>query len=502
MSAAPQAADVLVVGAGPAGLAAAVAAAERGRSVRVLDAGRQPGGQFWRHPDEQAHPHYSGDGQHAWRTYLDLRTRFDDAVRAGRVRYHPDTQVWSLARSRGGRPAADEATAEGAAEDGATDAGDARFEVRTTPTTAAVGAGTELHLARRVVVCTGAYDRQLPVPGWDLPGVMSAGGVQAFVKANGVAPGQRVVVAGTGPFLLPVAASVARAGARVVAVCEAASMTGWVRHVRPALGLPAKLGEAAEYAALLARHRIPVRTRTVVSEVLGEDRVTGVRLSRVDREGRTRGGRVLSGVDVVGLGWGFTPQLELVAALCGRTRVDIDGSPVGVVDRRQESDVPGLFLAGEVTGVGGAALAVAEGALAGAAAGGADVVDPAVERTIRRHRAFAAAMHTVHAVPPRWASWLTDDTLVCRCEEVPYAQVREARSDLGAGDGRDLKSFARVGMGWCQGRMCGFAAGCLATGETGPRAGEAAAGAIKRPLAGPVRIGDLAELPSADDRSA
>lgn len=468
--------DVAVIGAGPAGLAAAVAAAERGRTVAVVDAGEAPGGQFWRHPSETVWPRYDGRGQHAWRVYTDLRRRFDAAIARKAVTYLPGRQVWFLSRQNGG------------------------FQVRMNPATASHGRGTGLLRSDRLVLCTGAYDRQLPVPGWDLPGVMSAGGVQAFVKANGVSPGRRVVVAGTGPFLLPVAASVARAGGTVVAVCEAASLTGWLPQLRTALRSPAKLGEAAEYAATFARHRIRWRTRTVVTEVLGGERVTGVRLSRVDGQGRVLPGRdtILSDIDVVGFGWGFTPQLELAVALGARTRVDVDGSVVGVVDQRQATDVPGLFLAGELTGVGGALLAVAEGTVAGASAGGAPDPHPALARKIRRYREFAAAMHTAHPVPPGWESWLTPDTLVCRCEEVPYEHVRAARTELGAGDTRSLKSFTRTGMGWCQGRICGFAAGCLATSDTGQRAGRAAEGALKRPLAAPVRLGDLAELPTID----
>ncbi|EHR60297.1 thioredoxin reductase [Saccharomonospora cyanea NA-134] len=465
-----------MVGAGPAGLAAAVAAVERGRKVVVVDAGEQPGGQFWRHPNEVARPGYDGRGQHAWPVYTRLRSRFDAAVAREAVTYRPGRQVWMVSRKGTG------------------------FEVRTTPTTAAHGRGTDVLECDRLVLCTGAYDRQLPVPGWDLPGVMSAGGVQAFVKANGVSPGRRVVVAGTGPFLLPVAASVARAGATVAAVCESASLTGWLPHLRSAVRSPAKLGEAAEYAATFARHRIRWRTRTVVTEVLGSERVTGVRLSRVDAAGRVLPGRdtVLTDVDVVGFGWGFTPQLELATALGARTRVDVDGSLVGVVDDRQATDVPGLFLAGELTGVGGALLAVAEGTVAGASAAGAPSPDAALVRDIRRHRDFAAAMHTAHPVPAGWESWLTPDTLVCRCEEVPYERVRQARTELGADDARGLKSFTRTGMGWCQGRICGFAAGCLSTSDTGQSAGHATSGAVKRPLAAPVRIGDLAELPTTD----
>jgi len=465
--------DIAVVGAGPAGLAAGVAAAEAGARVAVVDAGSQPGGQFWRHPAETVEPEPDGHGHHGWNSYLDLRARFDAAQRAGRITYLPGLQVWMAERS----------------EDG--------FVLRTT---AAVGSAHPLTvMAARLVLCPGGYDRQLPVPGWDLPGVMAAGGIQAFIKANGVLPGKRFVIAGTGPFLLPVAAGVAEAGGKVLAVLESSSPSAWLPHLRAASGVPEKALEGAEYAAVFARHRIPYRTRSIVTGVLGSGKAEGVRTARVDADGRVRPGtgRVYADVDVVGFGWGFTPQMELPVSLGVETRLDADGSLVGVVDERQQSSVPGLFLAGEVTGVGGATLAVLEGLAAGAAAARPDSDVPVKQpAAIARHRRFARAMHLAHPVPAAWQDWLTPDTTVCRCEEVTAGDITEARENLGARDVRSLKSFTRAGMGWCQGRVCGFAAACLGAGPgEAPDAGSLA-GSAKRPLAAPVGIGELAGLDS------
>lgn len=495
-------ADVAVVGAGPAGLAAAVAAAESGAAVALVDAGAQPGGQFWRHRPETVVPEPDGRGHHGWKSYLDLRTRFDAARRLGRITYLPGLQVWMAQRNSPGQ------------------GNDAGFTLRTTPTVAGAepgSAGGNTVVARRLVLCPGGYDRQLPVPGWELPGVMAAGGIQAFIKANGILPGKRFVIAGTGPFLLPVAANIAEAGGKVLAVIESSSPTAWLPHLRAAAGVPEKALEGAEYAAIFARHRIPYRTRSIVTGVLGTgvlgtDRVSGVSTARVDAEGRVRPGteRVYEDVDVVGFGWGFTPQMELPLSFGVKTRLDADGSLVGVVDELQQSSVPGLFLAGEVTGVGGATLAVLEGLAAGtAAAGGAaagtaaagGAVSPEksapLEKTAARHRRFAEAMHRAHPVPDAWQDWLTPETTVCRCEEVTAGQITEAREELGAHDARSLKSFTRAGMGWCQGRVCGFAAACLGAGPGSSPTAESLSGIAKRPLAAPVGIGELAALDAA-----
>ncbi|MGW9550526.1 FAD/NAD(P)-dependent oxidoreductase [Citricoccus zhacaiensis] len=484
--------DVAVVGAGPAGLAAAGAAAERGATVVCVDGNDQPGGQFWRHPDEQARPAYDGAGHHGWKTYLRLRRRFEAGRTSGQITYLPGRHVWMLQADGG--PAGG-----GSAGDGFVLRTNAAHDVGARPGAATVR-------ARRLVLCTGGHDRQLPVPGWDLPGVMAAGGIQGYLKTNGTLPGTSMVIAGTGPFLLPVAATVAEAGGTVRAVCESTNLTGWLPRLGTAVRVPSKGLEGAEYAAALVRHRIPYRLRTAVIAILGSDRVEAVRTARLDAAGQPLPGteRTIEGVDTVGLGWGFTPQLELPVSLGAATTTDADGSLICTVDGRQESSVPGLYLAGEITGVGGAVLAVAEGEIAGAAAGGrAGRGRRREDRTVRTHRAFARAMHEAHPVPAGWQEWLEDDTIVCRCEEVTAGEITGARDDLGAADARSMKSMTRAGMGWCQGRMCGFATACLAVGGV---ADEASLRSVaKRPVAHPITLAEVAALgepPTIDEPDA
>ncbi len=480
--------DLAVVGAGPAGLAAAVAAAEQGLRVALVDAATQPGGQFWRHPDESVPVADEGRGQHLWRRFADLRRRLHalevPTREGGRIDRIAGNQVWFI------EP----------------DGSSGSYTLHLSPTDAGATQPTAPGRVRAaaLVLCPGGYDRQLPVPGWDLPGVMTAGGVQALLKAHRSVAGRRAVVAGTGPFLLPVAQGLADAGATVVAVCEANAVTGWARSPLGAAAVPSKALEAAAYAWALARHRIPYRTRTVVTEVIGEGEARSVRLGRLDRGGRLRPDTppIDLEVDLVAFGWGFTPSLELVSAVGGSTRVDVDESLVAQVDTWQRCDsdrAPGVYVAGEATGVGGAALALAEGELAGLAAsrdqGRRAVSDRTVRRlrrTIKRGRAFAAAMHRAHPVPSGWQGWLRPQTTVCRCEEVTVEDLCVARDSLGAADARTVKLLARPGMGWCQGRVCGYATAKLAA-PAGERLNAAdLASTAKRTLAAPVSLGDLA----------
>ncbi|NED94389.1 FAD-dependent oxidoreductase [Phytoactinopolyspora alkaliphila] len=444
--------DVAVVGAGPAGLAAAAAAAHTGTRVGVVDNGRRPGGQFWRHPVHRGHE--VADLQHDVHTFAALAPALHS------VTYLSVHDVWSVARTDGG------------------------FTIRALHQDAEV----TVH-ARTLVLATGAYDRQLPFPGWDLPGVYTAGGAQALLKGHQVAVGPRVVVGGTGPFLLPVAAGLARRGAHVRGVFEANRTAGWLRHLPAVTGAGAKAAEATGYAATLARHRVPYRGSHAVVAAHGDGHVEAVTVARLNRDWSVRPGSERTvACDAVAVGWGFTPRLELPLALGCATRVDVDGSVVVDVDHRQASSVPGVYVAGEATGVGGAALAVLEGEIAGLAATSLPT------HHLLRHRAalrrFAAAMHAVHPVRDGWQDWLSPETVVCRCEEVTVSSIRSAVHQLGATDARSVKLMCRAGMGWCQGRICGFPAGVIAAAETGRPAD--LRGLSERPIAVPIPLGVLA----------
>jgi NADP-dependent aldehyde dehydrogenase len=475
--------DIAVVGGGPAGLAAAVAALRSGMRVVLIDAGAQLGGQYWRHPVAPAASAHDHAGHRDWHVFEALSERFGRHCQTGAAVHLAATQVWFIEPPAPGSTQAD----------------------WTLHLASVCGPTGELArdkvCAARLILCPGCYDRQLPVPGWDLPGVMAAGGVQALLKGHRTLAGKRAVVAGCGPFLLPVAQQLARNGAQVVAVCEASRISAWGRHLPAVARTPAKFTEAASYAWSLARARIRYRTGTVVRMIEPDSsgqRVGAVRVSKLDGDGSLKEPSARLEVDLVALGWGFTPSLELVSAIGAETRVDVDQSLVAVVDEHQQSTVAGVYIAGEAAGVGGAHLALAEGELAGIVAAGASHLERprvrALIREIRRHRAFAVAMHEAHRIPARWSEWLSPETLVCRCEEVAYARVSDAVSELGAGDARTLKLLTRCGMGWCQGHVCGFAAASLAA--AGQRR-ELQADDL-RPLAkqfpcAPIGLGSLAE---------
>ncbi|WP_328323193.1 MULTISPECIES: FAD/NAD(P)-dependent oxidoreductase [unclassified Streptomyces] len=466
--------DLAVIGAGCAGLAGAVAASELGLSVALLDASGQVGGAFYRHPAPTLGAARPQALHHDWSAFTELHRR----LAASGVDHLSAHHVWTVAREDGELWVVHAVT-------GADGDGERPARVR----------------ARAILLATGASERQLPFPGWTLPGVVAAGGAQAMLKSGLVLPGKRVVVAGSGPLLLAVASSLAGAGARIPAVVEASGYLGYARHPRALAVSPHKWVEAAVHGAALLRHRVRLRTRSAVTEVLGTDRVEAVTVSRVDADWRpVRGtGRTIA-CDALAVGHGLVPQIDLATGLGCTTRRTPDGTRALVLDDLQETSVPGIWAAGETGGVGGSQLACTEGELAGIAVAaqlcGTRLLDGGRRvRVLRRRRdrmrAFASAMATAHAPGPGWTGWLRDDTDVCRCEEVSAGRIREAVTDFGARDARTVKLLTRAGMGWCQGRMCGAAVDCLATGG-----GEGAVrpSVERRPLPVPVRLGVLGSL--------
>lgn len=479
-----------VIGAGPAGMAGAVAAADAGVAVTVVDSAPSPGGQFYRQPAARLHARAPQRMHHGWRAWLALKSRFDRHVAAGRVRHLADHHVWIAQRSGDG------------------------YRVH-----ALVGPQQQRSVtvdADALLLATGAYERVLPFPGWTLPGVVTAGGAQAMLKGALVLPGREVVVAGTGPLLLPVAAGLADAGASVSALVESAAGSGFARMAPALAARPGKLAEAAGYAARLAAHRIAILHRHAVVAAHGSDRVEAVTVAALDAAGRVRPGtEKLIRCDALAIGHGLLPHLDLALTL--GARVEGEAQPAVTVDAEQRTSVPGLWAAGEATGIGGAALAQVEGEIAGrsiaAWSGGPrrawqdedHARSPAwtdAERDRRRLRAFSAALRSAYSAPVAWIEQVDDGTTVCRCEEVRAGAIREAVRDYGAADQRTVKLLTRAGMGWCQGRMCGPAVGGLlggpgGEGETG--GGTGAAVAARRAFARPVPLGVLAGLECASE---
>ncbi|MFC8131370.1 FAD-dependent oxidoreductase [Streptomyces sp. NPDC057302] len=487
MTAGAEPPSAAVIGAGPAGLAAALAAAQRGVRVTVIDSAPQAGGQFYRRPAEALGARRPQALHHQWRTWERLRDGLAEQITAGRITHLTEHHVWFVERRIGGAAAPQQQPRSSRRPQ----AGAHGFLVH-----ALLGPAQEESVAVHadaVLLATGGYEKVLPFPGWTLPGVITAGGAQAMLKGGLVLPGRTVVVAGTGPLLMPVAAGLAAAGADVAALVESADPKSFARQAATLAAHPDKLAEGARYAAQLLRHRVPLPPRHTVVEAHGKDALEAVTIAALDTAGRVRPGTERRiPCDTLAVGHGMLPHTDLAEGLGCR----VDGLNV-TVDAEQRTDVPGVWAAGETTGIGGAALSLAEGHIAGrslAARLRGSEPDPrawaSAAKSRTKMREFAAALGAVYVPPAHWTEQLHDDTLVCRCEEVPASAVREAVEELGATDARTVKLLTRAGMGWCQGRMCSAAVAGLAGCEER---------SARRPFARPVPLGVLAEERAADD---
>jgi D-hydroxyproline dehydrogenase subunit alpha len=381
--------DLAVAGAGPAGIAAAVRAAEAGRRVVLLDAGAGPGGQIWR--------------------------------RSARFPAPPVAAEWLAALERSGAAVISQAEICGIAPG---------FRIAVESRGAALAISAD-----RLVIATGARERFLPFPGWTLPNVFGIGGAQALAKSGTSFDGKRVVLAGSGPLLLPAAATLSRCGANVVLVAEQAPIRRVASFAASLWRTPHLWTEAARYRRAFR----PARYATGIwaLEAHGENEVSAVTLT----DGRRRWREAC---DALCTGYGLVPNTEL-ARLLG---CEMNGEAVRV-DEQQRASISGVFCAGEPTGIGGVELALVEGEIAGlCAAGKADRAHrllPARERA----RRYASRLDRAFRLRPELRTVATPGTIVCRCEDVRLGDVDPSWSP------RQAKLYTRAGMGPCQGRVCG-----------------------------------------------
>ena len=296
--------------------------------------------------------------------------------------------------------------------------------------------GSVVFRAHAIVLATGARELLLPFPGWTLPNVFGVGGLQALIKAGLNVAGRRVVIAGSGPLVLPVAATAAQHGARVLEVCEQASARHLLAFGAALWQSPSKVAAAVRYRA--AFRGAAFRTHTWIERAHGESRVERVTLSNGRRSWTVD-------CDLVATACGLVPNVELGTMLDCRV---VNGALS--VDDSQRTSVPTVFAAGECTGVGGEELAIAEGEIAGLVAAGRSADSLRAARDRGRH--FAQRMATAFAARPELLERPDSNTIVCRCEDVRMAALRGEWSG-----GREAKLATRAGMGACQGRVCGAA---------------------------------------------
>ena len=385
--------DVLVIGGGPAGMAAAVRAAECGVRVGIVDDNAAPGGQIWRGAVEE-----------------------DDLT--------PEATRWRQLMQNSGITRL---------------CGRSVFDLPSPGVVWAEGPDGHCELQyRNLVLATGARERFVPFPGWTLPNVTGAGGLQALVKSGLPIRGRRVVVAGTGPLLLAVAAYLHKHGAVIPIICEQASWASLAQFTAALIRHPGKIKEGL---ALKRKLRgVPFAANTWPLAANGRHALESVDISR-------GGKRETIACDYLACGFHLVPNIEL-PMLLGCT---IEEGFVQV-DDLQRTSVDRVSCAGEPTGIGGLELSLIEGQIAGLAAAAGDAEKA---RTLfhqrRKARSFVRILDRTFRLRSELRKLATAETIVCRCEDIPYSRLQEQSS------WRAAKLHTRCGMGPCQGRVCGAA---------------------------------------------
>ncbi len=429
--------DLLIIGAGPAGLSAALVAADRGACVGIVDDNPLPGGQIWR--QGPAHPPVGR-----------ARALLGALEQRPNVAHLPGTRVVQVLPGK-------------------------RLLVEDAERGLTLGYG-------KLILAIGARERFLPFPGWTLPGVTGAGGLQALVKGGTPVAGQRIVVAGSGPLLWAAAATARAQGAVIVAIVEQAAPTAVTRFARALVRTPAKLAQAMRLR--LDLWRTPYWRG---AHVISADGDAQLRRVTVRRPGGGIGDIELS-CDRLACAYGLLPNVELATALGCRLTLYADTTAIEV-DAWQGTSVADIYAAGECTGVGGMELSAVEGRIAAHAVLGNPDAARRLFASRERYRRFSTRLHTAFALDPALRTLPADDTVFCRCEDVSFGQL------TGHTTWRAAKLHTRCGMGPCQGRICGAAAAfCL-----GWQPLEPSQPSDTRPPLAPARIGTLAGAYDAAD---
>jgi NADPH-dependent 2,4-dienoyl-CoA reductase/sulfur reductase-like enzyme len=413
----------VIVGAGPAGIRAAETLVAHGLRPVVIDEGNQVGGQIYR----QQPASFGRAKADLYGFETDRAIAVHGAMEnvLGDVDYRPRTLVWN---------------AEGGSLDLLQD-----------------GKASTLAYSH-LIIATGATDRVLPFPGWTLPGVYTLGGAQVALKFQGCAIGSRVVFVGTGPLLYLVAYQYAKSGAEVAAVLDTARLSGKIRAAPGMLRQPALLAKGLYYLGRLRAHGVTVRSGVLPVRALGDGRVSGF----VWREGARE---CAASCDAIGFGYALRSETQLADLLGCRFAFDsLNRAFLPEKDPAGRSSVAGIYLAGDGAGIMGADAAELAGMRAamallqdvGVATDAARAAD--IERKLMKIAGFRRALEGAFPFPDDWAANAQDDLIICRCEEIRVGALREAARTLGAVEMNRLKALTRIGMGRCQGRICGPAA--------------------------------------------
>ncbi|MFZ3046049.1 MAG: FAD-dependent oxidoreductase [Desulfatirhabdiaceae bacterium] len=425
--------DIAVIGGGPAGMTAAATAARYGVSVALIEDQAVPGGKVFQ-------PSARHGADILFQVENRIRNRLVDQMRgqAYRIQVYPRSQVFHIEN---------------------------HHIIHIDSLDSASKNPSSIHAAR-IILAEGAMERQIPFPGWTLPGIFSAGGLGLLAK-KGVVPGQRILIAGTGPLQVALTRHLIQQKAHVAGIVSPISTRKWLTHAiagLPWMG-PVRMIAALNYFREVRQHRIPVYSSHWIDSAFGDEDLNRVSIFRIDSSGRKPAGyeKIIS-ADTLAIGFGLIASTGL-SQICGCLHHydEMAGYWKPVRDSFLETSVSGVFVIGDSAGIRGYEAAMLEGKIAAIEActqlgklkrARANTMIRPLRWGLISHNRMGRIIDAFSKPDPAIYTHIPDHAVICRCEDISLGEIRHAVAD-GAVDIHDIKRRTRLGMGRCQGRFCG-----------------------------------------------
>ena len=435
--------DLVVLGAGPAGVAAANVASKEGAEVVIIDENSSAGGQIYRAPPNEFQPQNSFKSDE-FREGEKQRNILENSNLTALFKH----RVWSVSSD---------------------------LVVST------VGPnGLSSWHARSLIIANGALERIIPFPGWTIPGVIGLAASTILLKSQYVLPGQSTVVAGCGPLLIAVANGIIKSGGKVSAIIDLNSKSDWIKAFPRLFSRPDQLFKGMSWFANIMKAGIKLYGGHAVTNTKQVDNVLRISIAPINSAGSildSKNQKIVEG-DCLAIGHGLFPSTEITRLLKAKHIYDpLKGGWVPLIDDDFRSSIPGVYIAGDATGISGAFSAVQKGRIAGMAAvrdlnmmssKKYKAKNKSERTTLKKNENFGKAAVRLMKFRPELIQTITSETIVCRCEDVFRSEIDEA-IESGARDMNQLKAWTRCGMGPCQGRTCSEAIEAILASKVGSR---------------------------------
>jgi thioredoxin reductase/bacterioferritin-associated ferredoxin len=416
--------DVIVIGAGPSGVASAIKCAEKRLKVLIIDSSQNTGGQIYRAPPKS----YIKKNEKSLKENL-IQKKFSEDLKKHNVDTAYNHTVWQV--SPGFRVDA--------------------FNEN----------GTVKWKTKNLILATGTYEKIIPFEGWTIPGVIGLAACTLILKSHQIIPGKNIVLAGNGPLLILVAYYILKFGGKVDAIIDTSSKSDWLKSTFALISNPHNFLQGIFWMLKILISRIPIYSNSMVNKVIKNEKGLSVELKGIN-DHKTK----VINTEVLAVGHGLIPSTD-ITRLLGADHIynELKGGWIAKIDKYFRSSIKSLYVTGDGSGISGAIAAYDKGILATCALlYDEKIIDEKefnnlsnkILRRLNRYEIFAKAIANLNSTPKELIKEIADNTILCRCEDITKKDIIYA-TEKGAKDLNQIKTWTRCGMGPCQGRTCQYA---------------------------------------------